>query len=64
MTLTAKPTDDHGNTFSSARAARLNRLGAGRLRGNVQYDQDIDMFKLVARLTGTMSYTSTTAAVS
>jgi len=55
LTFTGRPVDDYGNTFVSAEAIEINQAGAGWLAGKIQYGRDIDVFRLVAARSGTMT---------
>lgn len=55
LTLSSDPVDDIGNSFGSAKEIRLNKRGAKRLGGTINYGDDVDVLSLVATTTGTMS---------
>ncbi len=49
------PADDFGNTFSTASAIALDSAGAATKSGKINFVADLDMFSVVANLTGTMT---------
>ena len=58
LTLTSVPKDDIGNDFAAAKWFRLNKRGAARRGGIVNYGEDSDMMSFVATKTGTMTVAS------
>ncbi len=55
LILNSDPVDDIGNSFGAAKEIRLNKRGTRRIRGAINYGDDIDVLSLVATITGTMS---------
>lgn len=53
LTLTSDPTDDVGNTVSTAKKLRVGR-GRARAVNAINYAGDVDMFKIVADRSGPM----------
>ena len=49
------PFDDYGNTIAAAYSVSLNSAGAAALSGVINTPGDIDMFKVVASRTGTIT---------
>ncbi len=47
LELTSDPKDDFANEFQTANALRM-RKGAGKASGVMNYDDDVDMFKIIA----------------
>ncbi|MHC4293984.1 MAG: C2 family cysteine protease [Planctomycetota bacterium] len=53
--LTAKcPRDDHGNFFADASILQLSSRGTGRMRGSIDFTNDVDMLQMVATVSGMM----------
>ena len=49
--------DDRGNTFSTAAALTLSSHGSGSKTADIEKPGDVDMFRVVARVTGVMTIT-------
>lgn len=52
---TTTPTDDYGNTIAAATAITLSTTGSAAKSGKIETSSDVDMFKIVATVTGTMT---------
>ncbi len=59
LRLTSDPFDDYGDTNDTAGHLPVNPQGRGGRRGQVNYEQDVDLMRLVARQTGVMNVTMT-----
>ncbi len=57
LTMKNTPLDDFGDTAATAGRMALNRLGVGIAAGAVNYSQDVDLLKVVATKTGSMTVT-------
>ena len=47
--------DEYGDTFDTAKTVTLSKNGAGSINGGIQFAADVDMFRVVATKTGTLS---------
>ncbi len=54
--------DDYGNTFTQATQVSLATKGAGTQSGRVERAGDVDMFKIVATVSGKMAITQSASA--
>ena len=54
--------DDYGNTFAQATQVSLATKGAGTQSGRVERAGDVDMFKIVATVSGKMAITQSASA--
>ena len=54
--------DDYGNTFVQATQVSLAAKGTGTQSGRVERAGDVDMFKIVATVSGKMSITQSASA--
>jgi len=54
LRFVSKPLDDMGNTFDEAKKLRVNRRGAGRSIGRINYGADTDVMTFTAVRAGTM----------
>ena len=61
VTLTPLPADDHGDTLQTATALQLDEIGTGAACGTIGQSGDVDMFRYVAPLSGTLVVRQTAA---
>lgn len=59
LALTAASADDYGDTIAQARAVALSADGSASVYGQINFDQDVDVFAVTASSTGTMSLSLT-----
>jgi hypothetical protein len=59
---TAAATDDFGNTIALATQVNLSSTGEGNQSGKIEQAGDVDMFKIVATATGTMTIKQSAAS--
>lgn len=55
LRVTSTPTDDYGNSLETAKAWQLSIAGSGGIYGNINYADDVDVFRVVAAKTGTLT---------
>ena len=59
---TTTPTDDYGNTIADATLVSLSTTGSGAKSGTIEKAGDVDMFKIVATVTGTITVQQSAAS--
>ncbi len=57
--FTSDPADDYGNTIATAKTVTLSRRGTASVSGTINYDGDLDMFKLTPAKSGMLSLSIT-----